>query len=811
MKYLLQAIEAKRSLIRLNDTDLRKLLTEVRKGRDEREEFLESIERILTELRNYSEHSAAFLSKVSKRDAPDYYDVIKHPMDLGTMQKKVKTGQYKSKKQFAHDLDLIWDNCLKYNSDPTHPLRRNVHFMRKKADHLLEFISDKSDVKEALIQWEANETARAAQNREGGGGAEATAAPPSYGFVSAGRMESPAAISLDKQGSRFSAVRKRQDPLSVPFEQRPAFVRTPESMSTFASLDRALLRAEATLAPALVTLPPPGDDNVGPSSRPMRTLINGHANGASVGVGAVANGVRVGGSSELDPDRACAALEGIRDRSSLDPLSATLGSLFRSNPLKGKERATPEKPQSSDPYKASACWWTACASDEMMAAGLPELPQYGRPGTAAAAAETATSPDQLPKRRKLRRLVPPTRRPGLQGKVARNIRTIQKVQETHGKFLSLAHVVESEAPISAYLTHISSDEESDDYPSAEEDGEPPDAHLHRYPLARISPESARDNAAWNAKHILAHHGFEGGHRAAVDVLTNVMIEFLMNIGRTLRIYADRYANKMSAEAMILHSLLESGNTNVVGLESYIRDDVERYGGKMSDLLRKLKQSYKEQLAQSTERGVLEDDALFADGSEALMSGNFAEELGDDFFGFREMGLDRELGISGLTVPSRLFHGRGPARMAAAAKGIVKEEVLPYPPPPPYVPLTSSAISAQIGLLQGWYRDKLRERRSMSKPTEVEEDAETWANTLPDEEQERQKYKVPPTGKLPSRTMWTPGWAQKALAKASAVEGEGGGGTGLAAGAAQGKPSGGGGGGTNKGGGAKRKRLGSTVG
>lgn len=44
--------------------------------------------------------------------------VIKNPMDLGTMQKKLKGGQYKNKAQFAHDLDLIWDNCLLYNASP---------------------------------------------------------------------------------------------------------------------------------------------------------------------------------------------------------------------------------------------------------------------------------------------------------------------------------------------------------------------------------------------------------------------------------------------------------------------------------------------------------------------------------------------------------------------------------------------------------------------------------------------------------------------------------------------------------------------
>ena len=74
MQYLLQAIEAKRASVKLGDTELRDLLTEVCKGRDEREEFLESIDRIITELKNYTEHSTAFLTKVSKRDAPDYYE-----------------------------------------------------------------------------------------------------------------------------------------------------------------------------------------------------------------------------------------------------------------------------------------------------------------------------------------------------------------------------------------------------------------------------------------------------------------------------------------------------------------------------------------------------------------------------------------------------------------------------------------------------------------------------------------------------------------------------------------------------------------
>lgn len=87
-------------------------------------------------------------------------------MDLQTMQKKVKTHVYKNKQEFSSDLNLIWDNCLTYNSDPVrrfvplhpyspidpglttsqnHPLRRAAIFMRKKADHILERITDKNE------------------------------------------------------------------------------------------------------------------------------------------------------------------------------------------------------------------------------------------------------------------------------------------------------------------------------------------------------------------------------------------------------------------------------------------------------------------------------------------------------------------------------------------------------------------------------------------------------------------------------------------------------------------------------------------
>lgn len=47
-------------------------------------------------------------------------------MDLGSMTKNVKGGKYKNKADFASDLNLIWDNCLTYNSRPVRTYSQTV-------------------------------------------------------------------------------------------------------------------------------------------------------------------------------------------------------------------------------------------------------------------------------------------------------------------------------------------------------------------------------------------------------------------------------------------------------------------------------------------------------------------------------------------------------------------------------------------------------------------------------------------------------------------------------------------------------------
>ncbi|XP_073680259.1 bromodomain-containing protein 3a isoform X4 [Garra rufa] len=45
----------------------------------------------------------------------DYHDIIKHPMDLSTVKKKMDSREYQDAQSFAADVRLMFSNCYKYN------------------------------------------------------------------------------------------------------------------------------------------------------------------------------------------------------------------------------------------------------------------------------------------------------------------------------------------------------------------------------------------------------------------------------------------------------------------------------------------------------------------------------------------------------------------------------------------------------------------------------------------------------------------------------------------------------------------------
>lgn len=82
LKHLIARIDLKRDQVKASDAELRQLMNEVRKNRSKwaseenvgQEELYESADKVLSELKAMTEYSAPFLTRVNKRDAPDYYN-----------------------------------------------------------------------------------------------------------------------------------------------------------------------------------------------------------------------------------------------------------------------------------------------------------------------------------------------------------------------------------------------------------------------------------------------------------------------------------------------------------------------------------------------------------------------------------------------------------------------------------------------------------------------------------------------------------------------------------------------------------------
>ncbi|KAE9232418.1 hypothetical protein PF004_g9910 [Phytophthora fragariae] len=72
---------------------------------------------LLTKLMD-SEYGWTFNNPVDpvQWNIPDYFDIIKCPMDLGTIKKRLEAEHYNSVEAFAGDVRLVFENCIAYNS-----------------------------------------------------------------------------------------------------------------------------------------------------------------------------------------------------------------------------------------------------------------------------------------------------------------------------------------------------------------------------------------------------------------------------------------------------------------------------------------------------------------------------------------------------------------------------------------------------------------------------------------------------------------------------------------------------------------------
>lgn len=80
-------------------------------------EQLKYCQRIIKGLKRHRD-ATPFLAPVDPvaLGIPDYYNVIKHPMDLGTISKRMDLNQYNGAEAFMSDVRLVLNNCFTYNA-----------------------------------------------------------------------------------------------------------------------------------------------------------------------------------------------------------------------------------------------------------------------------------------------------------------------------------------------------------------------------------------------------------------------------------------------------------------------------------------------------------------------------------------------------------------------------------------------------------------------------------------------------------------------------------------------------------------------
>ena len=89
--------------------------------------------------------------------APNYFEVIQHPMDLGTVKLKIDAKSYANVDEFLSDMRLICSNAKKYNGEES--------FIALMSDDILDEINKKAKEKVKENEKESFQTMKEAINK----------------------------------------------------------------------------------------------------------------------------------------------------------------------------------------------------------------------------------------------------------------------------------------------------------------------------------------------------------------------------------------------------------------------------------------------------------------------------------------------------------------------------------------------------------------------------------------------------------------------------------------------------------------------
>ena len=306
-------------------------------------------------------------------------------------------------------------------------------------------------------------------------------------------------------------------------------------------------------------------------------------------------------------------------------------------------------------------------------------------------------------------------------------------------------------------------------PFVEQDIEPTVISEEGPPMA---PLVSRATLQRSAAKLLVHAGFEEFQPAALDAITEMAGDYFTKLARTLNEYSQApqvvipapgsqevgsaFRARFTTEEIILHTLQENG-ADLDALDSYVTEEVDRAGSKLAVTHDRMKAHLADSLRPALTDAGPDGANAFNDNSEQFVGGDFAEELGEDFFGFKDLGLDKEFNMASLSVPLHLLQNRMRSanqaqnpRYVSSCLTIYKSILTSFsalsstplsdlPPPLPLTPVTINNIKNEIGLVQAFFLAKLRANND--EPLIEDDD-------LP-QKQRFPKPRLPPTGKITS--------------------------------------------------------------
>lgn len=742
LKHLLNTIQSQRDQIPLNDYELRTLFMDVKKNRgkwasDERigqEELYDACEKVVLELRSYTEHSTPFLNKVSKREAPNYGLIIKKPMDLNTVMKKLKNLQYNSKQEFVDDIMLIWSNCLTYNADPKHFLRVHALAMQKKALKLVPHIpnitiKNRSEIEKDDEKDEIDEEGKGKSSKKGRKRTRNEEI----------KLEHETLDSPDSLAETPIIEEEKEKVSETPIEPTPMPEETPapvtagngeeeeEEDDNDDDNDENNNQNEA--------------DEIGPELQAWRTLTaKSRANYCAARArlfedsgdvedleNLIVNGNGLNGDKTIKLNMNAPAI--IREPSEMANFNN-----YISNQVVSKGSLL----DNDEPYLL----------EYDISGGLPGIKYEGIDDETQDKQEKKVIDSYINNKMELSTSgFSMSTENGLNSIYFQNINQMQEIRKICFK-ISLIRQMQTQQFVhhtQMRQPEIETLKEIDIDPISKlENHDPYNKDIQFHVLRR------------NVGKIAMQTGFEITESSAINTLTQLAEKYLSNLIKSLKVHKESSSsNKLSSDESLLVTLIENGINKPDDLYTFINEKLINQLTKLKDLRSKLSNFLKELLRPGLENF---NEKSFNDNSEQFMTGDFSNDLGDDFFGFKELGLDKEFNMLSSSIPIYLLHSRLNNSFnsnGSTIKAHKFDDLKDFK----VNKLYGNDISSQIEILQPFYT-KLLEK---SKAHFVKQQKKNGLSTdlpelsklpLIDDEELPQKQRnirprLPPTGKITS--------------------------------------------------------------